>query len=78
MVHWIALLLGYVVLGEHRAKLRFRAWTPLDSRDGPLATIQLLKIRNNIGMISMIVKEDIPKRVNTKGIVTIHGLSEDL
>ena len=29
-------------------------------------------------MISIIVKQDIPKRVNTKGIVLIRGLGEEL
>ena len=46
-VCWIGILLGHVVQGEHLGKLGSNGWTLRDGLDGLLATIQLLKTKEN-------------------------------
>ena len=43
----ICILLGHVVVGEHLGKLGSNGWTPRDGLEGLLATIQLLKTKEN-------------------------------
>ena len=43
----ICVLLGHVVVGEHLGKVGSSGWTPRDGLEGLLATIQLLKTKEN-------------------------------